>query len=77
MMFLTERRPCCDWESPPLQIEVLTSATGVDFEDCWTRRTFFRNNEELRIPMISLDDLRRNKPAAGRPKDLLDVEELS
>jgi len=30
----------------------------------------------LRVPMISLPDLRQNKKASGRPKDLLDLDHL-
>jgi hypothetical protein len=30
----------------------------------------------LEIPMISLEDLKRNKRATGRKKDLLDLDEL-
>ena len=61
---------------PPLRIEVLKSISGVDFENCWAGRVRFESGD-LTIPMISLDDLKANKLAAGRPKDLLDVAELS
>ncbi len=60
---------------PPLRLEVLKSIAGVDFEDCWTRRIVL-NDGDLSIPLISLTDLKRNKRAAGRTKDLLDLEEL-
>ena len=60
---------------PPLRIEVLKSISGVEFEDCWPRRVFV-HDEELDVPMISLADLRRNKQASGRTKDLVDLEEL-
>ena len=61
---------------PPLRIEVMRSISGVNFEDCWPRRVVIED-EELQIPMISLADLRSNKRSSGRPKDLLDLEELS
>jgi len=60
---------------PPLRIEVLKKISGVEFEDCWPRRVIV-DDDELRIPAISLDDLKRNKLASGRRKDLLDVDEL-
>jgi hypothetical protein len=60
---------------PPLRIEVLKKISGVEFEDCWSRRVFI-DDDELRIPAISLEDLKRNKVASGRKKDLLDVDEL-
>jgi predicted nucleotidyltransferase len=30
----------------------------------------------IQVPMISLDDLKANKKASGRPKDLDDLENL-
>jgi hypothetical protein len=47
----------------------------VEFEDCWPRRVTI-DDDELRIPAISLEDLKRNKLASGRKKDLLDLDEL-
>jgi hypothetical protein len=61
---------------PPLRIEVLKKISGVEFEDCWQRRVTIED-DDLRIPAISLEDLKRNKLASGRRKDLLDLEELS
>lgn len=61
---------------PPLRIEVLKMVSGVDFEDCWPRRVPLQAGD-LTIPLISREDLKKNKRAAGRPKDLLDLEELS
>lgn len=61
---------------PPLRIEVLKSISGVRFEECWLRRVFIED-DELTIPMISLADLRTNKRASGKGKDLIDLEELS
>jgi hypothetical protein len=60
---------------PPLRIEVLRKISGVEFEDCWPRRVMI-DDDELRIPAISLEDLKRNKLASGRKKDLLDLDEL-
>jgi|SRR5579863_238724 len=60
---------------PPLRIEVLRTISGVEFEDCWLRRVTIED-DDLRIPAISLEDLKRNKLAAGRKKDLLDLDEL-
>ena len=61
---------------PPLRIEVLKKISGVEFEDCWPRRVII-DDDDLRIPVISLEDLKRNKLASGRKKDLLDLDELS
>jgi hypothetical protein len=60
---------------PPMRIEVLKKISGVEFEDCWLRRVII-DDGDLQIPTISLEDLKRNKKASGRTKDLLDLEEL-
>jgi hypothetical protein len=60
---------------PPLRIEVLKKISGVEFDDCWPRRVVIEY-DDLRIPTISLEDLKRNKLASGRKKDLLDLDEL-
>lgn len=60
---------------PPLRLEILTSASGVNFEECHARRQTLEM-EELSIPVISLEDLKRNKRASGRLKDLADLEAL-
>jgi hypothetical protein len=60
---------------PPLRIELLTSISGVDFEDCYARQILV-DIGELRVPLISLEDLKTNKRSSGRMKDLADLEEL-
>jgi hypothetical protein len=54
---------------------VLRKISGVEFEDCWPRRVII-DDDDLSIPAISLEDLKRNKRASGRKKDLLDLDEL-
>jgi hypothetical protein len=61
---------------PPLRIAVLKKISGVEFEDCWLRRVVIED-DDVCIPAISLEDLKRNKLALGRKKDLLDLDELS
>ena len=60
---------------PPLQLEILTSVSGLTIEQCATRA---EHTEVDGVParFISLRDLRINKRAAGRTKDLADLEEL-
>jgi hypothetical protein len=60
---------------PPLRLEILTSISGVDFEECYARREL-TEVEGILVPVIGLDDLKRNKLASGRLKDLADLEEL-
>ena len=60
---------------PPLRLEILTSISGVEFADCYRRREIV-DIAGLAVPVIRLDDLIRNKRAAGRLKDLADLEQL-
>ena len=60
---------------PPFRIEIMTSIDGVDYGSC-SRRAVTFNVEGVQVPVISLADLRVNKRAAGRHKDLADLENL-
>ena len=60
---------------PPARIDLLTSVTGVDFEDAWSRRETM-SIDGVELSVISLEDLRANKRALGRHQDLADLEHL-
>jgi predicted nucleotidyltransferase len=60
---------------PPLRIEILTTISGVSFEDCFARRARVKF-DGLRVNLIGLEDLKKNKAASGRPKDLDDLQAL-
>lgn len=60
---------------PPMRIELLTQVSGLEFGPCYERR-FIVEDSGLELPVISLQDLRTNKRAAGRSKDLADLDEL-
>ena len=60
---------------PPVQIDLVTHVEGVDFSQCFARRTI-QLWDGVEVNLISLDDLRTNKRAMGRPKDLDDLEHL-
>jgi hypothetical protein len=60
---------------PPLRIELITSVSGVDFEACYAGR-IESVIDEVPVSILNLSDLKQNKKAAGRPKDLADLEEL-
>lgn len=61
--------------NPPLRIEVLTSASGVDFSMCYAKR-IIEIIDGIEVPIIALDDLKQNKQASGRLKDLNDLANL-
>lgn len=60
---------------PPMRIEVLNDISGVEFADCYARRNMIEI-DSTPVPLISLEDLKRNKKASGRYKDLEDLENL-
>ena len=60
---------------PPRRIDIITSVTGIGFEDAWVGRVTHRVND-LEVPFIGRAELLLNKRATGRPKDLADVEAL-
>ncbi len=60
---------------PPNRIDLLTRISGVEFEDAWASRIVARIGE-LEVPVIGREPLLRNKRAAGRDKDLVDVRLL-
>jgi len=60
---------------PPFRLEILTTIDGVDFSECYeARNTVVIDGVEVNL--INLHDLRRNKKASGRLKDLSDLENL-
>lgn len=60
---------------PPARIDLLTSIDGVQFQTCYPRRVPIAVGG-VELPIIHLDDFRTNKRAAGRAKDLADLEAL-
>ena len=59
----------------PSRIDVITSITGVEFEDAWAGK-IAGDIDGLPVFFIGFDDLIRNKESTGRPKDLLDADQL-
>ena len=59
----------------PYRLEVTNKIDGVDFADCYGRR-IVTELDGVQVNLISLDDLKQNKKASGRNKDLADLENL-
>ena len=59
----------------PQRIDLLTSITGVTFDDAWANRVHVEIGE-LEVPVLGRSELVRNKRAVGRTRDLADIEEL-
>lgn len=59
----------------PNRIELLTEISACDFDDCYRRRVVGQISG-IRVSLISLPDLKINKRASGRNKDLADLDFL-
>ena len=59
----------------PNRIDLLTSITGVSFEEAWATRVA-GDLDGLPVSFIGRDALLRNKDATGRSKDRIDADQL-
>lgn len=60
---------------PPMCIKIMTTISGVNFDECYAERTVDMI-DEVEVNFISLKHLKINKKASGRYKDLNDLENL-
>ncbi len=60
---------------PPNRIDLLTSISGVEFEDAWQTRVPGHLDDHL-VNYLGFDALIQNKTASARDKDQLDVKKL-
>ena len=60
---------------PPVRIELATTISGVNFNECYPLRVIDKL-DGVDVNLISLKHLKLNKKAAGRHKDLADLENL-
>lgn len=59
----------------PHRIDILMAVKGLDFKDAWERRVQAAF-EDVRMNVVSKEDLLISKEAAGRPQDLIDADLL-
>ena len=59
----------------PLRFDIINYIDGVTFAECFARRVE-ADIEGVQVNMISLLDLKTNKKASGRNKDLADLDYL-
>jgi hypothetical protein len=59
----------------PQCIDILTFASGLHFADAYKNRVNITLGN-VQVPFISVDDLRTNKLATGRPRDIADAADL-
>lgn len=61
---------------PPARVDILQEIDGITFDEAWKNRMEGSIDGEIKVQIISRDDLIRNKLAAGREQDLLDAKRL-
>jgi hypothetical protein len=63
---------------PPVAVDLLPGIDGVDFDEAWSRRVeeVIDEKDGLIVFFIGRIDLIASKLAAGRMRDLADVEEI-
>jgi hypothetical protein len=60
---------------PPMRLEISTSISGVEFEECYRSR-IVDEFDGVEVNVIDLEHLKKNKKASGRTKDKADLEQL-
>jgi predicted nucleotidyltransferase len=73
-MFLQERKVVVIGHEP-VRVDILTSPSAIDFETSYSRRNLVKW-DGVDVPLISFEDLKINKQASGRQKDIADLENL-
>ena len=61
---------------PPSRIDILTSISGVTFEQAWAQRLAVEI-DGIAVPILGKEQFIVNKRAVGRPKDLSDLDLLA
>ena len=59
----------------PIRIEIFTTISGVSFNDCFEQR-IVDEIDGIKVNIINLAQLKINKKASARHKDLDDIENL-
>jgi predicted nucleotidyltransferase len=59
----------------PMRIEIILDIDGVEFAKCYEKK-IIADIDGIRVNIISLSDLKTNKMASGRHKDLADIDYL-
>jgi hypothetical protein len=72
---VADRRRMLQMGVPPVQIHVMSAISGVEWDDAWSDRiegSLGTHN----VHFLGRETFLRNKRAAGRPKDLADIDAL-
>jgi hypothetical protein len=72
---ISDRRRMLQMGVPPVQIHVMSSISGVEWDEAWSDRAEGSLGRH-RVHFLGRETFLRNKRAAGRPKDLADGDAL-
>jgi hypothetical protein len=72
---IADRRRMLEMGVPPVQIHVMSSISGVEWDEAWSDRVEGSLGGHT-VYFLGRDTFLRNKRAAGRPKDLADIDAL-
>lgn len=73
--FFSEEFDVFTFGKPPYAIEIMTAVKGLDFDSTFKKATMEQIND-ISVRIIHLQNLIEAKKAAGRSKDLNDIENL-
>ncbi len=72
---IVDRRRMLEMGVPPVQIHVMSAISGVDWDEAWSGRIDGQLGRH-QVPFLGREAFLRNKRAAGRPKDIADIDAL-
>ena len=72
---VVDRRRMLQMGVPPVQIHVMSAISGVDWDEAWSDRVEGALGRH-RVAFLGRETFLRNKRAAGRPKDVADIDAL-
>jgi len=72
---ISDRRRMLQMGVPPVQIHVMSAISGVEWDEAWSDRMEGSLGSHS-VQFLGRDTFLRNKRAAGRPKDLADIDAL-
>lgn len=72
---IVDRRRMLELGVPPVQIHVMSAISGVEWDEAWSDRVEGALGSHS-AHFLGRETFLRNKRAAGRPKDLADIDAL-
>jgi len=72
---ISDRRRMLQMGVPPVEIHVMSAISGVEWDEAWSDRVEGSLGSN-RVQFLGRETFLRNKRAAGRPKDLADIDAL-